>query len=310
MKKTRAVLAIVFGATTSVAVATGPGDAGNNVPQPTLTDVLARAGTYVAEFQRQLSGIVAEEQYVQMVRYPRGARSGSDNKRRLRSDLLLVRAGSASEWFQFRDVFDVDGEAVRDRNDRLVNLFVNPTITADDQIRGILAESARYNIGSLLRTVNVPVLPLRFMEPKNQSRFGFKRTSDGSPARITTEMPAPPGHFRITTEVWTIEFAERQGGTMIRTTAMRDLPARGRFWIEPATGRVLMSELILENNQVRCVIDVNYQSQPILGLLVPIEMRERYDHLRDRSVIDGFATYGQFRQFQVNVSERFLIKQE
>ena len=36
--------------------------------QPTLSTVLERAGAYVAEFHRQLSGIVAEERYVQDVK--------------------------------------------------------------------------------------------------------------------------------------------------------------------------------------------------------------------------------------------------
>ena len=36
-------------------------------PAP-LDTVLERAGAYVAEFQRQLSGIVAEERYVQEVK--------------------------------------------------------------------------------------------------------------------------------------------------------------------------------------------------------------------------------------------------
>src|SRR3989442_1640835 len=40
---------------------------------PTLATVLERAGAYVADFQRQLSGIVAEERYVQDWR-PAGAR--------------------------------------------------------------------------------------------------------------------------------------------------------------------------------------------------------------------------------------------
>ncbi len=33
--------------------------------EPALDDVLKRAGAYVVEFQRQLSGVVAEEEYVQ-----------------------------------------------------------------------------------------------------------------------------------------------------------------------------------------------------------------------------------------------------
>ena len=62
-----------------------------------------------------------------------------------------------------------------------------------------------------------------------------------------------------------------------------DIFSRGRFWIEPASGRVLMSEMITENDDVRGQINVSYQSEPLLGLLVPIEMRERYTKPRLQS---------------------------
>jgi len=88
----------------------------------------------------------------------------------------------------------------------------------------------------------------------------------------------------------------------------KDLPAKGRFWIEPATGRVLMSELVAQNRRLRATIDVSYQSEPLLGLLVPIEMREWYDNLRTGSHIEAVATYGRFRQFQVNTDQTFLLK--
>jgi hypothetical protein len=271
----------------------------------TLPDVLAKAGAYVTGFEQQLSAIVAEERYEQVLSFPKARTPTGPIRRRLTSDLLLVRPPGATAWFQFRDVLSVDGEPVRDRDDRLVKLFVDPPATVDDQIRRILAEGARYNVGALLRNVNAPVLPLQFLEPKNQERFRFKRTSEATPADMTTQPPAPPGRFRIGTEVWAIQFSEQREGTMIRTTAKTDLPARGRFWVEPDTGRVLMTELVLQDRHVRGVITVNYQSEPLVGMLVPIEMRERYDRLRDRSVIDGFAEYGRFRQFHVRVDETF-----
>jgi len=56
------------------------------------------------------------------------------------------------------------------------------------------------------------------------------------------------------------------------------------------------------------VIDVSYQSEPLLGLLVPIEMRESYDGRRTRSNTKAVATYGRFRQFGVSVTEEFLIR--
>jgi hypothetical protein len=71
---------------------------------------------------------------------------------------------------------------------------------------------------------------------------------------------------------------------------------------------VLMSELIVQNRMIHATIDVSFQSEPLLGLLVPIEMRERYEGRRYNSLIEGRATYGKFRQFQVNTNEQFLIK--
>jgi hypothetical protein len=111
--------------------------------------------------------------------------------------------------------------------------------------------------------------------------------------------PAAPadGVFRVSTEVWAIAFAETGSGTMIRTAQRKDQPAHGRFWIEPASGRVLMTELMVEDRSVSATITVSFQSEPLLGLLVPVAMRERYEGKRSRSQVDGSATYGRFRQF-------------
>ena len=278
---------------------------------PSLDTVMVRAAVYVEDFERRLSGIVAEEAYTQQVRPDKGGlRAVSELKRDLRSDVVLLKPNGARDWLMFRDVFDVDGAPVRDRSDRLLRLFVNPARSADAQVKDIIAESARYNIGSVLRTINAPLLPLLFLESKNHARFTFTRAKDASPSAMTTEAPAPPGHFRVSTELWAIEFRERDHGTMIRTTTMRDLPARGRFWIDPATGRVMMSEMILEARDVRGSVTVRYQDEPSLGLLVPAEMRERYDKLRDKSIIEGFASYSHFRPFTATLDGSFLIKRQ
>lgn len=274
--------------------------------EPQLADVLARAGAYVIEFQRQLSGIVAEEQYVQDVRYPVGSTRFNPQlprHRELKSDLLLVKPVGGDRWLQFRDVFEVDGTAVRDRNERLMQLFVAPSASSASQTDRITQESSRYNIGNLLRTVNVPVLALVVLDPRHQGRFRFKRSDHGTPL-LEQGRPKPA-------DVWIIEYQEVQKQTMIRTTNGRDLSARGRFWIEPATGHVLASELVAEDLSIRGAIDVDYETEPSIGLLVPSVMRERYDIRRDGSRVDGEAFYSRFRQFQVKVDEKLapVIKQ-
>ena len=49
---------------------------------------------------------------------------------------------------------------------------------------------------------------------------------------------------------------------------------------------------------------VKYQSDVVADLLVPVAMRERYVERRHNVRIDGAATYGKFRQFQVKVDEK------
>src|SRR5258706_11740958 len=72
--------------------------------EATLEAVLGRAGAYVIEFQRSLSGVVAEEQYAQSVRYPLGTSSRTNQllptHRDLKSDLLLVKPAGVDRWLQ------------------------------------------------------------------------------------------------------------------------------------------------------------------------------------------------------------------
>jgi hypothetical protein len=267
--------------------------------EPGLEAVLDRAAKYVVEFQRQLSGVVAEERYVQDVRFrPGGSRpTFAPTHRELKSDLLLVKPAGVDRWLQFRDVFEVDGKPVHDRSERLIELFIKPSSSSASQAERILRESARYNIGNLLRTVNAPVLALMILDPANQSRFSFKRSTH-------EDLLLGRGHAKPPESVWVVEYREVEKQTMIRTSLGRDLPARGRFWIDPATGQVAASELIAEDVLINGTIDVEYQLEPSVGLLVPIEMRERYNIRRDDSRVDGVATYGRFRQFQVQVDEK------
>jgi hypothetical protein len=270
----------------------------------TLEDVLKRAGDYVRQFQGELQSIVAEERYLQhFVTQPVRPMLPVAQRRELRSDFLLVKVAGDRGWVEFRDVFEVDGAPLRDRDERLVRLFLLPSSSGKTQIEQILAESARYNIGSIQRTVNTPVLPVLFLQSAQQQRFRFKRTNDSQPRLIHGESPASR-RSGAPTDVWTVEYAETQRPTIVRTTNKRDMPSKGRFWIDPSTGAILMSELVLEDRNLRATLDVRYKADDHVGLMLPIEMREQYEDRRGKSRIDGVATYGRFRQFQVTVDEK------
>ncbi|MGE3507923.1 MAG: hypothetical protein AB7N65_03460 [Vicinamibacterales bacterium] len=270
-----------------------------------MTDVLRKAGEYVESFQQALSGIVAEEIYLQEVEphaqlLRRNRRAPAQvEQRRLRSDLLLVRPGPGGGWIQYRDVFEVDGRPVRDREDRLTRLVLTPGAIDSRRARLIREASARYNIGDIPRTMNVPVLPLAVLAPDNQRRFRFSREGTRA-AGASTDASAPElpqtARFRVDVEAWVVQFEEKDGPTLVRTKDGDSVFSRGRFWIEPDSGRVLISEMIVEDHRVRGELLVSYRSEPLLGFLVPVELRERYSETHYPATITGLATYGNFRR--------------
>jgi hypothetical protein len=258
---------------------------------PNLKTVLRRAGDYVVRFERDLATLVAEEHYTQEV-----VDGAPVEHRELRSDLLFVSRLGMHRYVEFRDVFEVDGRPIRERSERLTELARDPS---DASMGQIVRESARYNIGDIERTINVPLLPLMFLIPENQWRFKFNVQKSPQPLSTAKDLPSSSPYFTVSTEVWVIEYRETEKPTVIRFIDGRgNIPVHGRFWIDPGSGRVLMSELIAEDHTVHATIDVSYQSEPVLDLFVPIEMRETYWRADEPARITGVAAYSRFRRLR------------
>jgi hypothetical protein len=247
---------------------------------PTVQSLLEVSATYLDFYHQKFSGVVSEEEYEQTVHGPKGVVLGH---RTLKSDLLLVNTGLTG-WLCFRDVFEVDGKPVRDRTDRLMNLFTKPVPDAIEQAEKIREEGSRFNIGSVSRTVNDPTMALPFLARENQRRSDFQMGP-------SEDMPSG--------KVSTLRFKEDVTPRLIHTGD--DSPASGRFWLDAKTGRVLKTELSLSSEDARGTVTVEYAAQPKLGgLWVPVKMTERYAVGSTRT-IECVATYTNFRQFNVQV---------
>jgi hypothetical protein len=252
-------------------------------PQPMVETVVRHAGDYVTRFIQAFSNVVTEEHYVQHV--ATGGLSGllrRGGHRDIRSDLLLVHVGGLVEWRPFRDVFEVGGAPVRDRDGRLAELFSRPASDVLAQAEAIAAESSRYNIG-IERTVNTPVHTLLFLRPSLQPRFRF--TLDGPDASTDAD-------------VWIVKYEERGRPTLIRGDRDMDLPASGRFWIDAGTGCVLRSELVTYSVSGTARVTATFRVDPETGIALPIEMHEDYQLQRGR--VTATATYSRFRHFAVS----------
>lgn len=253
---------------------------------PALDVVLPRMFAYVEQFLRDLGTMVAEEQYIQSVRSTPGFNRGGDVRRELRSDFLLVNVPGQG-WTPFRDVFEADGRAVRDRQDRLTSLFLSgTTANALEQARRIMDEGARYNIGGGTRNINVPTLALMYLGPDTRSGVRF---TEGKVDRA--------GEGRV------IEFLEVQRPTLIGTTGSRNLPAHGRLWVDDVTGTITRTELRAEDTGVEAEVTVTFEVDPNIGRWLPKRMEDRFKRRGDSSEVRGVATYSRFRRFQVSTTE-------
>src|SRR4051795_589872 len=87
----------------------------------TADQTLRLAGAYVLQYERAIQGLMVQEDYEQVV-LPTRQSVPSAASRKLRSELLILGAGRFG-WIAFRDVFEVDGRPVRDREERLSRLL-------------------------------------------------------------------------------------------------------------------------------------------------------------------------------------------
>jgi len=263
-------------------------------PPPVAVDrrdsaaVLARAAAYLEWYEKAFSVVVSEESYSQELRVPPRAITHNINTapgwlaRTMSADVLQASIGDR-EWVAFRDVYQVDGAAVRDRDTRLQKLFIDAPLGALDQAQRIVTESARYNLGELQRDINVPTMALTYLRESNQSRSEFSvdgsQTIDGVSAVV-------------------LKFKERASPTVVRS-ADGDLPVTGRVWIEPDSGRVLKTEISMTSRRSGAKITVMYGAVPELTMWVPVVMTEEYT---GAETIFGKATYSKFRQFTVSTA--------
>ena len=253
---------------------------------------MGRLDDYVDAYERQYSGLVAEEYYRQ---------SGAQKGVRLRSDYLLVRLENPPRWISFRDVFEVNGVAVRDRDDRLRRLFLEPGALDKSQLQAIQDESARYNVGAVERNINVPLFTLRFLAPENRERFRFKVAGRRQSGGV---------------DVWRVEFEELTRPTIITDLLNRDVPAKGWFLVDQTTGAIVESALRVEEHGATGEIIVSFRHDPELGMWVPAQMTETYNSMVQRSlaglprleaIAGGTASYTKFRRFQVKTEETITI---
>ena len=187
----------------------------------------------------------------------------------------------------FRDVFEVDRQPIRDRDSRLARLFLKPSEDSLEQANRIQDESSRYNLGNMKRTVNSPVLGIVILQADFQKRFHY--------ALGKMDPKVGPG-------VWIIEYKEEARPSFIRGRSDLDLFAHGRLWVEAETGRLLRTEVLLDQPTLRARITTSFRYDDRFGIAVPYEMQEEYK-FDNGTKVTAIATYDRFRRFDVSTED-------
>jgi hypothetical protein len=247
--------------------------------QPAAEPVLRKAADYVRGFVLRFANVVAEENY-------RRESQRIAARPRYRSDFLLVRyPGAAATWLTFRDVIEIDGRAVRDQQERLSKLFLEPWSDAAARADEIGRESARY-----FGPWSNPLLALSFMQEFYQPRFRF---STGGLDR------------RLGAGIREVRFKEAQSPTVLQSPGqhgMVNVWSSGSVWVDEDTGRIAKTRLILGVAPSNVIVETLFRFDVELQTDVPSEMREWYV-TAFAGENKGVATYGRFRRFQVRTEE-------
>jgi hypothetical protein len=186
----------------------------------------------------------------------------------------------------FRDVMSVDGDPVQDRQRRFQELFVRPDANLVATARRIADEGARYNLGTLFRNLNTPATALTFLDDKYDSSVNWR----------SPKLTRLDGR-----QLAELTFEQRDAPFTIRSTQGYSVPAAGRMWIEPTSGRIEQTELELRVPRRKGVIRLASTFGPVPGITpwVPLRMSEEYE-MDDRiyETLKGLAVYSNHRTFQ------------
>ena len=265
--------ALVVAATTLVAA-----------QQPSVDEVRAAGGKYLAEYLPKISGTLLDERYTLI-----DASSGSMGvPNRISSDLVLLYANGTA--MSVRDAYSVNGAKIRDQKPRLLELLTNVTQASWSQAQQIAQPSQQYFIAEIVLHMNGPLTVLNFMTPPDPGRFTYtiegRKKMDG-------------------VEVVGLRFQEKTGDNIKYVLGTRyNAYASGKFWLEPATGVIHQTEFYAESKLESGRTVVTYALSKDLNLWLPSKSVETYQERAETSGITGMGAGGPAtsRRLEANAS--------
>ncbi len=218
---------------------------------PALADLLRLGGEYVDAYSTKVSGTALEEQMI-LSEQSSGQLSTPE---RIASDLVIVKINADGQVIGLRDPYSIDTKALRERQPRIVQALAEPTIANWQVVEGYVREHANLLGANVVVWFSDPMLALRLIAGPNQSRLTY----------------ALEGRKKMNgVQVYGVSFKEPATAGAKHLLDLPDDPrSSGRFWIDPATGAIHMTELWTESDTDTARIEVTYAPEATLGMLLP-----------------------------------------
>ncbi len=249
-------------------------------PTPALDAVFEQLDSYLAQYESELSAVVADETLIQEV----DGRFLEKRVRRVSAEIAFLRLPGNFEWLGFRHAKIVDSKPVGAYGPSLTELLATNTADTLAQANLLVNESSKHNLGPL-RTINMPNLPLELLNRRYRHRYfarldGRERVRGRAVNVIALEEFGPPPRIVYS------------GGY--------DLQSRVRAWVEVDTGVLWRAEVRIKHVNAAEIsrLRVEFTLDKGLAVMVPTEMREDFAVALGEG--RGHYTYANFRRFQTS----------
>lgn len=252
-------------------------------PDTSAKAVVAKAVEYLRSYKQAVQFVLADELTFQDVFNARAKRAAH---RETSGEFFLTHLAAEGGWVGVRDIAVVDGVPIQNR-DNLRDLLTRASFARIG--RQLVDRNARYNIGSVSRNMNDPMLALVILDDKHRHRFRFER-------RRVEPTPAGP--------LVTVTFTERDEPTLVIGADGSRIFSKGELMIDAATGRLVRTVITLKDKATTGTLTTVFTENEKLGLWLPASMDERYDHeINDvKELVVAKSIYTNYRRFNVNVT--------
>jgi hypothetical protein len=258
-----------------------------------LEAVVSAAAAYVTAYQRQLTAIIADEEYRQQIHGQMPRVDTMPRTRTLSSEVFFMYA-PGNDWMAIRDVVSQNGSSIKDRPDLREALRTLPA----GEVAGTFKQyNSRFNLGRIFRNFNEPTLSLMLLTDRYRPHVTFQRTRvqksrDGAWVTIAAiEAPGPD------------TLIQNRSGTPVTST--------GEFVVHAGSGRVRSASLRITLGALTVDLSTEYARDARLDIWVPKRFVEHYiQQARDPVTriqthfeeIRSVAEYRNYRRFETRVT--------